>query len=249
LDTSPYFRITMAILNRFTRDITRGSLKRYAAYAVGEVVLIFAGITLSIWFSNWNEHKKDLQIEINILKEFRQGLVGDYDDVQFNIQMREKAKAACVRILTLMANPSQYHDSLDHYFSTSLLSTTTVVKTSAYENLKSRGLHTITDDAVRAKIIDLYNLSYEHIHESERRHGDLFFNFLVEFNANRFNSTNPYGVMKPLNYPRLAMDKEYKYYLNVLIFYNDYILRESRSISKQITDLMGSIDKEIASLE
>lgn len=239
----------MAILNRLTKDITRGSLKRYAAYAIGEVVLIFAGITLSIWFSNWNEQQKDLQTEINILREFRQGLVHDYEDVQFNIQLRENAKAACVRILSLMANPSQYHDSIDHYFSTSLQLATTTVKTSAYENLKSRGLYTITNDEARTKIIDLYDLSYESIHGSEARHEDLFFNFLVEFNAKRFNSTNPYAVMKPLDYPLLMKDKEYRYYLNVLIFYNDYILDESRAISEKITDLMSSIDKEIVNLE
>jgi len=239
----------MAILNRLTKEIPKQSLKRYAAYAVGEVILIFAGITLSIWFSNWNDQQKDLQIEINILKEFREGLGHDYEDVQFNIQLRENAKAACVRILSLMADPLQYHDSLDHYFSTALQLTRTTVKTSAYENLKSRGLHTITNDDLRAKIIDLYDLSYQSIHESERRHEDLFFNFLVGFNAKRFNATNPYAVMKPLDYPVLMKDREYRYYLNVLIFYNDYILDESKSISKMITDLMSRIDKETANLE
>ncbi len=142
-----------------------------------------------------------------------------------------------------------YHDSLDTHFSTSLQLTGTTVKTSAYENLKSRGLHSITNDELRTKIIDLYDLFYEGIHESESRHEDLFFNFLVVFNVKRFNSTNPYGVMKPVDYQLLMMDKEYRYYLNVLIFYNDHILDESKNISREITNLTSSIAQEISILE
>ena len=44
-------------------------------------------------------------------------------------------------------------------------------------------------------------------------------------------------------------DKEYKYYLGLLIFYNDYILNESRDILKNITVLINSIDQELTRLE
>ena len=168
----------MAILNRLTQTIPQASLKRYIMYAIGEVVLIFAGITLSIWFSNWNDRQKEREIEINILKELREGLVHDSIDVQYNIRMREKARAACAKTISLMENPPGYHDSLDVNFATAFQIAGTDNQTSAYENLKSRGLHTITNDSLRKKIIDLYDLSYTHIHESESRHTDLFFNFL-----------------------------------------------------------------------
>lgn len=60
----------MAILNRFMKRSTQ-SITRYILYAIGEIVLIFAGITLSIWFSNWNDARKDRDAEVKLLKEFR----------------------------------------------------------------------------------------------------------------------------------------------------------------------------------
>lgn len=206
-------------------------------------------ITLSIWFSNWNDRKKEREIEINVLKELRQGLVHDSSDVQYNIRMRERARAACEKIISFMESPPVYHDSLGVNFAAAFQIAATANQTSAYENLKSRGLHTISNDSLRKKIIDLFDLSYTHIHESESRHGDLFFNFLVHFNASRFDSPHPYRAMKPLNYPALMKDGEYEYYLRVLIFYNDYILNESRDILKNISALISAIDEELARLE
>jgi hypothetical protein len=241
----------MAILNRLMKriNIPIKSFKTYALYATGEVVLIFAGITLSLWFSDWNEEKKDRKIEVNILNELRRGLVNDAEDIRYNIKTREGAQTACIKILSLMEQKSPYHDSLDTYFAKCFQVTGTMAKASPYENLKSRGLHTITNDSLRTRIIDLHDLSYTHIHQSEKSHSDLFFNFLVHFNATRFHSSNPWKEMKPVNYSQLMADKEYKYYLDLLIFYNDYILGESRGILKNIDELTMHIDKELNRLE
>jgi hypothetical protein len=241
----------MPILSRLTKgvNIPRKSLKRYVLYAVGEVALIFAGITLSTWFSNWNEAQQERAIEINILRELREGLVNDAEDVEFNIRIREDARAACAKILSFMERPPKYHDSLDVYFATAFQLTGTLIKTSAYENLKSRGLYIITNRSLRAKIIDLYDLRYKHIHESEGHHEDLFFNFLIPFNSERFHSTDPWRAMKPINYGDLMTDKEYKYYVGVLIFYNDFILDESKAVLKEIESLTRSIDQEVRRLE
>ena len=241
----------MAILNRLVRTINlpANSLKRYAVYAVGEVVLIFAGITLSLWFSNWNEDRKDRTIQVNILKELRGGLIHDARDVRYNISVRENARAACIQMLSLMERNTPYHDSLDVYFARCFQLTGTMAKTSPYENLKSRGLYTITNDSLRSKIIDLHDVLFEHIHQSEKNHHDLFFGFLVHFNAKRFRSSNPWEKMKPVNYSKLIHDQEYKYYLDLLIFYNDYILQESTSILTDIEVLTQSIDMELQRLE
>jgi hypothetical protein len=155
----------MAILNRLQKrgNVLPTSFKKYLLYAVGEVVLIFAGITLSLWFSNWNDDKKEREVEVNLLKEFRQGLISDAEDVRFNISVREGARAACKEVITLMETKSPYHDSLDILFAKCFQLTGTLTKTSPYENLKSRGLQTIKNDTLRTKIIDLHDLAYHHV--------------------------------------------------------------------------------------
>jgi hypothetical protein len=44
-------------------------------------------------------------------------------------------------------------------------------------------------------------------------------------------------------------DQQFKYYLEILIFYNDYILGESRQILADIDILAKNIDKEPERLE
>lgn len=235
----------MALFSKLFGGNPRQSLRHYGFYALGEVLLIFVGITLSIWFSNWNDSRREREIEISILRELREDLSDDSIDVADNITLRERAIIASRRILDFSANQIAYNDSLNKYFSASLNITTTLAKTSAFEHLKSRGFQTITNDSLRAKIIAIYDIAYPHIHQSESRHEDLYFNFLIHFNAKRFDSSNPYENIKPLNYQSLMQDHEYKYYLRILIFYNDFILNESRSILKSQTSLRETIASEL----
>jgi hypothetical protein len=55
--------------------------------------------------------------------------------------------------------------------------------------------------------------------------------------------------MKPVNYAKLMTDSEYKYYLRVLIFYNDYIVNESKAILTDIEKLVTNVDQEIQRME
>ena len=216
--------LRMAILNRFISTSLKSG-KGYLAYALGEIFLIFVGVSLSIWFSNWNEARRDRAAEIKILKELKSGLLHDEQEVLGGIDSRQNAIKACKHIIGMMDADIVYHDSLNGYFSTAYLTWGTEVRTSAYESLKSRGVNAITNDSLRMKIIDLYDIAYENIQGNEKLHHDLFFNFLVHFNAKRFNSSNPFESMRPLDFGALMHDADYRYYLKLLIFYNDFLLR------------------------
>ncbi|MBO3700251.1 hypothetical protein [Roseivirga sp. E12] len=43
--------------------IRKPNFKLNWKYALGEITLIFIGITIAIWFQNWNEQKKDRKLE------------------------------------------------------------------------------------------------------------------------------------------------------------------------------------------
>jgi hypothetical protein len=240
----------MSTLNRFIKRFNSSqSFRRYVLHAFGEVLLIFTGITLSLWFSNWNDSRKAREVEIKLLREFRTGLSKDLEDVRHTLFTKQRSINSCLRILDLMDTHLSHHDSLNRHFSFALEMTETLETESAYESLKAMGLHTITNDSLRIAIINLYDVSYPALHSSENRHGDLFFNFLVEFNSRRFDSSNPFKAMMPLDYHRLMLDKEYKYYLNILIFYNQFILNQSTAIAKEIKSLIARIDRKIPARE
>ena len=43
--------------------VAQSSSGRYLRYAIGEIFLIFVGITLALWFNNWNDQRRLRELE------------------------------------------------------------------------------------------------------------------------------------------------------------------------------------------
>jgi hypothetical protein len=217
----------------------------FLLFFIGEFLLIFIGVTLSLQFSNWNDSRRLKGEELHILKQLQSSFKRDREDVTSNRDGRLNAKKACQTILQLRDKAVGYHDSLDAIFGAAYEVRGTVNEMSPYENLKSKGFDLISNDTLRLAIIDIYDTKYRQIHDSEAIHENLFFNTLVQFNATRFYSSNPPHAMKPVAYDKLIHDSQYRYYLNVLIFYNDFLMWQDEDIINEINDILSRIDREI----
>lgn len=214
-------------------------------YFVRELLLIFIGVTLSIQFSNWNDSRRLREEEHLILKGLRASLKRDLQEVNSNLQARSRAKKACETILQLSRTAVVFPDSLDATFAAAYQTRSTDNETSSYENLKSKGFDLISNDSLRLTIIALYDTKYPRIHDSEQIHRDLFFNTLIQFNSTRFNTSNPIVAMKPMDYNKLLNDIQYRYYLNVLIFYNEFLIGLDEETIVEIKNILSRIEMEI----
>jgi hypothetical protein len=47
---------------------------KYLKYALGEIVLVVIGILIALSINNWNENRKEINIENKILLEISKGL-------------------------------------------------------------------------------------------------------------------------------------------------------------------------------
>mgnify|MGYP000754820746 CR=1 FL=1 len=54
--------------------INEGKTTQYLKYAIGEIVLVVVGILLALQINNWNELKKDKQLEKRYLKNLTEEL-------------------------------------------------------------------------------------------------------------------------------------------------------------------------------
>lgn len=68
-------------------------------YAFGEILLIFIGITLAITFQNWNENRKQAELEKTVLEQLKVSLQNDLKDVNANLATHQKVQKSCMRIL------------------------------------------------------------------------------------------------------------------------------------------------------
>ena len=73
-------------------------------YALGEVVLIFIGITLAMWFNNWNENRRDRALEQQYLLDLRQDLVNDTVTISVVLGAIEGHIVSAENILNFMDN-------------------------------------------------------------------------------------------------------------------------------------------------
>lgn len=140
-------------------------------YAVGEITLIFIGITLAIMFQNWNDNQKKNKLERDALMELKVALQNDLSDVNANINTHKNGITACQSILKTLSSNEPIHamkflgtmnQAADFTFLVSDVST--------YEYLKSVGLHLVRNDELRRQISKLYDVAYESIYGVEKNY-------------------------------------------------------------------------------
>jgi hypothetical protein len=139
------------------------NIRRYFWYAVGEVLLIFAGISLALWFSNWNEDRQLQRLESKALADIAFNLDANVDHINTNLSEDALRIAACDRFLDAMSRKDPWQDSLEKDLYQCRWWTSPHLSSAAYESLKSRGTDLISDPELRYAIINLYEQDYAHL--------------------------------------------------------------------------------------
>ena len=67
------------------KAIQFGKIRNYLWYSLGEILLIFIGINLAIWFNNKTEYAGDRKLENKILAEIKSNLQLDLVEIDDEI--------------------------------------------------------------------------------------------------------------------------------------------------------------------
>ena len=57
--------------------VKEGNLRKYVAYAIGEIVIVVAGILLALYLNNWNQERTDKKLEIQYYQSMNNQLKED----------------------------------------------------------------------------------------------------------------------------------------------------------------------------
>ncbi len=152
-----------------------------------EFLSIFVAVVSAFALNSWKEGRNDFQAEQKILLEIRNGLRKDTLDIRGNIEGHKQGIESIRffrRCITLDNLDSIKQDSLSMYYLGLTRDFIAVLNTSGFEALKSKGLEIISDDSLRAKIIDLYEFDYKILKEMEEDYDEM------NFHANYFPTLN-----------------------------------------------------------
>ena len=156
-----------------------------------------------------------------------------------------------------MESSNVYHDSLDIYFAKSTAWPLSVIQTSSFDVLKSKGLELISNDSLRKEILNFHGQVYTGIKTWENHFNkDIYFEEMIK----RFDKVEPWyrdetgkffrGKMKPNNYNVLKTDSLYMSILRTIkrdagyLLYGHYF-----KIVEELEGLIFNIDKELVHLE
>jgi len=131
--------------------------------ALAEVALIFIGITLALYFDNWNEDRKERLLERQLLVEMRDDLTETRLDLARDIEALERRQ----RILFDLQAELNAGVVPDGDWASRLYLTfggaRLFAKDSAYSALMSQGLGVLSDANLRKGLTDLYGLRVKRI--------------------------------------------------------------------------------------
>ncbi len=133
---------------------------KYSRYAIGEIVLVVFGILIALYINNWNEARKEREFELEMLKEVSNSLNKDrayLDMIKRRNEIKEKGLQS---MLSMIESGEDYPDSvLLKTYNEALTRLSFSYNTGGYESIKSVGLDKISDERIRAGLIELYESS------------------------------------------------------------------------------------------
>lgn len=130
-------------------------------YAIGELILIFLGISLALSFDTWNDNRLLMQQERGTLIEIREGIKKDLTDINENIS----GHTARIGVYGMLINSIEEDLPISSELNTNIsyLSGTTsfITNRAPYETLKARGIDIIKNDTLRQSILEYYDIKQD----------------------------------------------------------------------------------------
>lgn len=136
--------------------LANNQLGSYLKYAIGEVLLVMAGILLAFELNNWSEQKQRDEFESEILTLIDTNLQEDAKTLEIILKESKQAMAASEQILNALAR-NQPIDSIEYLLGDIINFQRFRAQSSAFEVLKTRGINHVKNKDLQLTLIDYYD--------------------------------------------------------------------------------------------
>lgn len=138
---------------------------KYARYAIGEIFLVVIGILIALQINHWNDVRKDLEYEQEILYLINQNLKNDSIALSNELFKAKEANELTNRLIQQVAT-GNYSDSLNTWMGKIISFERFKSQSSAFEVLKSKGIGTISDNELQLALISYYDEILYNVYKS-----------------------------------------------------------------------------------
>jgi hypothetical protein len=180
--------------------IRKQNFKLNWKYALGELVLIFMGISLAIGFQNWNDERKKLTLEKDLLSQIYADISNNRGDLESDFIWLGQGVKSHFKIIDAFKNDEPYSPEFAFHFYFLTIDEYTYPIQINYERLKNIGLEIISSDSLGVMIEELYEFAYPRIDIQKSFHPDITDHF-SDFYASNFKPNEDLNLKFELPYP------------------------------------------------
>lgn len=221
----------------------RTGLGTKASRLLGELILIFLGITAALWFENANQARHQRQLETQILREMATALARDTADLHINLALSDSVLASIDTVLTRFQGSAAYGDDLARHFGRTSRFFRFFNNPAAYEHLRSAGFDVISDDALRQSIIAYYDGMVSTLRWVEETIVlGSWETYVMPPMMENFDYQGPWAPAVPRDYPSLRRDIPYQNALRRTA----QLVRNQRDLTRTTLALADSLSRGIA---
>ncbi len=87
--------------------LDEGKAARYTKYAIGEIFLVVVGILIALQINNWNEERKDRDLEQELLLQLKDEYLSNLDELDQKVTLRNKIIASANKLLEYQDDPAK----------------------------------------------------------------------------------------------------------------------------------------------
>ena len=237
--------------------LTEYRFSKYLLYAVGEIVLVVIGILIAIQIDGLNEARKLKRVEIDSLSEILTGLLDTLEEVQVALEQDRRYRECNYKILDYLDNHKPYDETLDNCFGVYYWSPTVQLTTSAYDQLKLRGLEIISNNSLRKDLTEMFDTRFDVLKsEVELWDSQLLMSTLYPLHTKHFRKYFPptweiYDdeFARPVNYEGLLDNEQFKNVLAEIISLRNWSVKTNEVLEEELQSLIRKIEEELQDLK
>jgi hypothetical protein len=234
--------------------VSSNETRKYALYAIGEILLVMVGILLALQVSNWNEDRNRRKMEDQLLASFHTELEFHHTRIDDIIRFNEVVLNASEELAALLSRNAPYGSRLDTLFYISTAFTFgDQFSSAALDNLKSAGVDIISNQELRNKLILVYD-KFSYLRDAQKIYVEMVTQAGQTILSTRFedlwkgdfDSYMPVGSMRPLDYTALLKDEPYLYFLRSIPNHLGwFVFNPCKYMKAEIEEVLALLKQEI----
>lgn len=227
--------------------LQNSKMRKYLAYAIGEILLVMVGILLALQVNIANEQRKENALELKLLKEIYRSVQRDSTGLLRVNNNNQNLIKLYGEIKDYMASDLPYHDSLGVKFSRVSYLISYKVQNAPFKSLENAGLNIIDNDSLRI-LIPRYYESMKRLQDTHAEF-DIPHYFRENVYAKYFKSFSWGGASEPINYKALKNKPDFHVALDFVENDANFYFRRYSQMYQTCQQLLVMIRKEIYRME